>query len=63
MNERMALKIIQPIFNDQNGWLSLKDATYEPTRLEWEAVDYLCDEWDYAFIRQPISQEELDGRY
>lgn len=59
MNEWRALGITMINFNNQQGWLSLKNPGYQPSDLEWEAVQYLCDEWDYAIEVPPeLSDDE-----
>lgn len=44
-----ALEVIRENFNDDKGWITLKDPNYKPTEREWDAVDYLIQEWDYAY--------------
>lgn len=44
-----ALEVIATNFNDDKGWITLKDPNYKPTEREWDAVDYLIHEWDYAY--------------
>lgn len=44
-----AWEALKPNFVDKAGVLSKKDKAYRPTASEWEAVDYLCDEWDYFY--------------
>jgi hypothetical protein len=44
-----ALAVIQTNFNDDRGWLTLKDPSYKPTERERDAVDYLVFEWDYTY--------------
>ena len=45
-----ALDVIRQNFTvDQGGVIRKKDPKYEPTEREWDAVDYLFQEWDYAY--------------
>lgn len=44
-----ALEVIALNFKESNGFICKKDRNYEPTDREWEAIDYLFQEWDYAY--------------
>lgn len=28
--------------------------TYKPSQREWDAIDYLIQEWDYGYAAQPV---------
>ncbi len=48
-SDREALAVLKENFTETKGLISKKLATYKPTRREWDAVDYLIQEWDYAY--------------
>lgn len=45
-----ALEVLEANFIvDRTGLIHRKDVNYMPTGREWDAVDYLFHEWDYAY--------------
>jgi hypothetical protein len=48
-DQSLALIEISKNFNDRQGWISKKDPQYTMTDKEADAIEYLCDEWDYAY--------------
>lgn len=47
--DREALDILDANFVETAGMFRKKEAGYVPTVREWEAIDYLFREWDYAY--------------
>ena len=46
-----ALKVIWDNFSvSRSGIIRKRRCTYEPTSREYDAIDYLFHEWDYAYI-------------
>lgn len=43
-----ALELISKNFTDTGGLLQPKK-DYVPTKEDYEAIDYLCNEWDYGY--------------
>lgn len=52
-HDQEAWDVLREHFTDAAGVIKLKDAGYKPTMREFEAIDYLCDEWDYAWEGLP----------
>jgi hypothetical protein len=44
-----AWNVLKLNFTDTKGVIKSKEAGYIPTKREWEAISYLCEEWDYGF--------------
>jgi hypothetical protein len=44
-----ALKVLKKNFYCCAGVFVRKHSSYEPTKEEWVAINYLCDEWDYGY--------------
>lgn len=47
--DREALDVIEANFTNTKGVIRKKDAAYQPSQREWDAVDYLFQEWDYEY--------------
>lgn len=48
-----ALEVIKEHFTvDRTGIIRKKDPNYDPTEREWDAIDYLFQEWDYGYIEE-----------
>jgi hypothetical protein len=45
-----ALDVLKENFTDTKGVLRKKDPAYQPTAREWDAIDYLFQEWDYMYV-------------
>lgn len=45
-----ALEVIAKNFSEHKGLIKLLDSNYQPTEREWDAVDYLIQEWDYMYV-------------
>lgn len=53
--DQEALAVVETNFTLGKGFVfCLKDVSYKPTEREWYAINYLCDEWDYAYIEKEI---------
>lgn len=50
MDDAEAHAILYLNFNEERGFIKLKDHEYMPTLMEWEAVDELVNEWDYCYV-------------
>lgn len=48
-HDQEAWEVLKEHFDDDRGMIRRKDKTRQPTEREFEAIDYLCDEWDYCF--------------
>ncbi len=44
-------------FNEKAGVLYPKVIGYQPTLEEMNAIMYLCDEWDFAYIPEKASEK------
>lgn len=44
-----ALEILEANFTEKAGVFRKKDPNYQPTEREFEAIDYLFQEWDYGY--------------
>jgi len=44
-----ALNVLRQNFTNDRGLIRRKDKNYKPTRREFDAIDYLFQEWDYAY--------------
>ena len=44
-----ALEVIAANFVEWKGYIRKKDPLYQPTQREWDAIDYLFQEWDYCY--------------
>lgn len=50
-----AEKVLRPNFTihfPSVGIISKRDSAYKPNAREWDAVDYLIQEWDYDYIEK-----------
>jgi len=48
--DREALDVIEAnFFINRGGFIQKKDPKYQPTDREFEAIDYLFQEWDYGY--------------
>lgn len=48
-SDQEALEVIADNFGDKAGFIYPKVSGYKMTEREGDAIDYLCDEWDYAY--------------
>jgi hypothetical protein len=48
-NDCEAFEVLKGNFNDHAGVIYPKTVGYEMTEREGDAIDYLCDEWDYCY--------------
>lgn len=56
-----ALKVLEEHFTWDKPALWIirrKDPNYVPTDREWEAIDYMCDEWDFGWSNKEINGKE-----
>ena len=44
-----AWEVLKYNYNDNRGVIFPKVNGYESTEREWDAICYLCDEWDYGY--------------
>jgi len=44
-----ALEVIAANFTETRGLIRRKSSSYLPNQREWDAVDYLIQEWDYVY--------------
>lgn len=52
--DREALTVLEANFKHDAGVFTKKTHGYVPTEREWDALDYLLDEWDYGYIIEPL---------
>jgi hypothetical protein len=45
-----ALAVLETNFTEEKGVFRKKDPSYQPTKREWDAIDYMFQEWDYMYI-------------
>lgn len=45
-----AWDILDANFTDEAGLITRKDPNRTPTEREFDAIDHLCAEWDYAYL-------------
>lgn len=51
-NDFEALDYLEAGFNvSRGGIIYPKQPEYAPDVIEWSAINYLCDEWDYAYAK------------
>lgn len=53
-------------WTDPAGWLRYPEGKTraEITKKEWDCVDFLCDEWDFAFdVNDQWDKEPADATY
>lgn len=48
-SDQEAREVLKENFDNDRGVITPKIEGYSPTEREWDAVDYLCGEWDYAY--------------
>lgn len=36
-------------FTEEQGLIRKKSSSYTPTFVDFQAIEYLCDEWDYDY--------------
>jgi hypothetical protein len=48
-DDGVAWWILGENFTDDKGIIRRKDRSIRPTALQFSAIDYLCDEWDYIW--------------
>jgi hypothetical protein len=48
--DQEAIAVISENFNDKAGMITPKSEDYKMTERESEAINYLCDEWDYSYL-------------
>lgn len=52
-----AWDVLKEHFTDQKFVIRPKQAGYVATEREWDAICYLCDEWDYGYEDLPETGE------
>lgn len=40
-------------YTENKGYITLPTPLHKITKEEGECIDFLCDEWDYAFVTTP----------
>jgi hypothetical protein len=55
-----ALEVLAENFTDTRGVFRKKNPAYQPTEREWEAINYMFQEWDYGY--EEISPEADDEK-
>jgi len=48
-NDADAWAVLKDNFTDNAGLITKKDPMYRASVREMDAIDYLCDEWDYSY--------------
>lgn len=48
-HDQEAFEVIEKNFYDKAGLIYPKKHGYKMTEREGDAIDYLCDEWDYSY--------------
>lgn len=48
-DDSVAWEALGQNFYDDRGMIRRKDKTARPTDHQFNAIDYLCDEWDYGW--------------
>jgi len=57
-DDQVALNVIDKNFVIAKGFvIRPRVEDYKPTEYEGNAIDYLCDEWDFAY--DPLTEKEL----
>lgn len=44
-----ALDVLEVNFTQTKGIFRKKNPAYSPTQREWDAIDYMFQEWDYGY--------------
>lgn len=47
-----AMEVLAKNFTQSKGVYRKKDPNYKPNLREWDAVDYMIQEWDYGYEGQ-----------
>ncbi len=48
-NDTNAMRFLEKGFNLSRGGIYSPKYNHKPTREEYSAIDYLCNEWDYGY--------------
>lgn len=44
-----AMAVLEKNFMQSKGIFRKKEPNYQPTQREWDAIDYMFQEWDYGY--------------
>jgi hypothetical protein len=58
-DDQEAFEVIDTNFVIAKGWIIRpKHEGYKMTEREGDAIDYLCDEWDYCYNPKTLGEED-----